>query len=147
VPFPPWVLVLLVLAAGTLWVVLLANFTSYLSGWWRLSRHYRHRGHFDGTRRRFRSVSFGWSNYNGAVTVGTNSEGLYLAMFLLFRPGHPPLFVPWADVTAEVVKGWFWSRYLELRFAEVPGLRVRVPLALGREIAADANRAWDGISD
>src|SRR5262245_35744073 len=141
-PLPGWALVPLVLAAVTLWFVFVLNLGGLLSGWWALARAYRHHGHFDGKRRRFRSVRLGWSNYGGVVTVGTNSEGLYLALFLPFRPGHPPLFIPWAAVSAEVVKGWFWIRYLELRFAQAPGVRLRVLLSLGREIAADANRAW-----
>ena len=141
-PLPGWALVPLVLAAVTLWFVFVLNVSGLLSGWWALAREYRHRGHFDGTRRRFRSVRLGWSNYGGAVTVGTNAEGLYLALFPLLRPGHPPLFVPWADVTAEAVKGWFWTTYLELHFARARGVRLRLPPKLGREIAADANRAW-----
>ena len=39
------------------------------------------------------------ARYNGVLTVGVNPAGLYLAVMPLFRPGHPPLFIPWPDVT------------------------------------------------
>ncbi|HJZ54431.1 MAG TPA: hypothetical protein VKE74_05710 [Gemmataceae bacterium] len=112
-----------------------------LGGWGALARHYHHRGGFTGTRRRFCSARLGWSNYGGILTIGTNGEGLYFAVFFLFRPGHPPLFIPWTDVSAEPVKGWVF-RYLEFRFAQAPGVVMRVTERLGRLIAADANRSW-----
>jgi hypothetical protein len=137
-----WGWVLLGILGYIAFFSLVLNLLGYLSGWWALARVYRLHGHFEGTRRPFRRVSVGGIRYNGSITVGTNSEGLYLAMFSLFRSGHPPLFIPWSDVSAKVVKGWFWTRYLELQFAHVHGVRVRLPEKLGREIAADANQAW-----
>jgi hypothetical protein len=117
-----------------------------LSGWLTLARAYPHSGEFHGLIRRFRSLSFNWSNYNGCVTVGTDARGLYLALFSPFRPGHPPIFIPWVDVVPKPVKGWFGTPYLELTFTKAPGIRVWFPGALGQEIAADANRAWDAKS-
>jgi hypothetical protein len=34
--------------------------------------------------------------YNGCLTVGANSEGLYVATLSFFPLFHPPLFIPWA---------------------------------------------------
>ena len=50
------------------------------------------------------SAAMRWlTHYNNVLTVGADSEGLFLVPFFLFRVGHPPLFVPWAEITAE---GW-----------------------------------------
>ena len=140
-PLQPWVLIPLLIFALICWLVFVLNLGAWLNGWWSLARAYPHTGHFDGKLRRFRSLHLGWGNYNGITTIGTNAEGLYLAMFVLFRPGHPPVFIPWDDVSAKVVRGWFWMQYLELRFAKVPGLRVRISEKLGQQIATDANQA------
>lgn len=136
-----------VLVAGVayvfFWCVLIFSI-SLASGWSSLAEVYSAPGPFHGTRRRFRSIRLGtiW-NYNNSVTVGTNADGLYLALMFPFRAGHPPLFIPWGDVSATVAKGWVFT-YLDFRFAKVPSVRIRVLEALGRQIAADANQSWGG---
>jgi hypothetical protein len=138
---PPWawpVVVALGFVAFWVWLVwLMAHFT----GWTNLARYYRTTQPFHGTRHHFRSGKLGWSNYGGCLTVGTNAEGLYLAVFPLFRPGHPPLFVPWSEVRAKFVKVWIFSQ-LELRFERFPLVSIRFPSRLGRQIAADAMQSW-----
>jgi hypothetical protein len=37
--------------------------------------------------------------YKGCLTVGADSEGLYLATFPFFPLFHPPLFIPWNEVS------------------------------------------------
>ncbi len=122
--------------------VLLCNIIGYTSGWWSLARSYRHNEQFGGKSRRVHNVRLNRSNY-GTMTVGADANGLYLAAFFLFRPGHPPLFIPWADVTVTLVKGWFWRKYLEMTFVMTPDVRLQIPEKYGTQIAADANRAWD----
>ena len=113
-----------------------------LSGWWRLSRHYRASSPFEGVRFQMRTGHLGWSNYGNCLTVGVNGDGLRLSVFFLFRPGHPPLFISWSDVNVTFTKGWIF-RYCDLRFSQAPHLRLRVFESLGREIAAAANQSWD----
>ncbi|VTU01525.1 Uncharacterized protein OS=Myxococcus stipitatus (strain DSM 14675 / JCM 12634 / Mx s8) GN=MYSTI_03331 PE=4 SV=1 [Gemmataceae bacterium] len=123
------------------WVVV-CHIVSLGSGWWALSRAYRPAAPFAGKWRRGRSFRLNSANYNGCATLGTNADGLYLGVFFPFRPGHPPLFIPWADVSAQVVKGWFGFTYLEFTFARVPGVRLRILERQCRDLVADANRAW-----
>lgn len=138
---PPWAVGVLAAVGFAAWWCVLLWVVGALFGWGKLARHYRATGPFHGTVRRFRSAQIGLSNYGGVLSVGTNADGLHLAVFPLFRPGHPPLFIPWADVTATPGKGWL-TEYLDLRFAQAPRVVVRVSGALGRQLAADANRAW-----
>lgn len=133
---------LVILAFVALWILVL-NLIGYGCGWWALTTVYPHTGTFDGKLRRGRSLRLNSGNYNGGVTIGTNAEGLYLATFFLFRPGHPPLFIPWGDISAKIVSGWFRSKHLELTFKRAPGIRVQLTESLGKEIASDATLAWD----
>lgn len=139
---PPWTVGVLAVVGFAVWWCIVLSAVGALLGWGKLARHYRTTAPFHGTVRRFRSAKIGLSNYSGVLSVGTNPDGLHLAVFPLFRPGHPPLFVPWSDITATPTAGWLAS-YLDLRFENAPRVTVRVPAALGRQLAADANRAWD----
>lgn len=141
---PPEAIVAAVLAAFAVWWCFLIWAISWLTGWRVLARHYVVHGPFRGREHRFQRLQMGWGNYGGCVTIGTNSDGLYLAVMLPFRPGHPPLFVPWGEVaSAEFESKWYGS-WLELRFSAAPRVRVRLPERVGKLVAADANRSWAG---
>jgi hypothetical protein len=71
---------------------------SLMTGWQKLANEYRTYEPAPAEARSFRSARIGWSNYNGVLTMGVNSEGMYLAVFFLFRMGHAPLFIPWSAV-------------------------------------------------
>ncbi|HEX4614076.1 MAG TPA: hypothetical protein VH092_38190 [Urbifossiella sp.] len=139
----PEVTILFVIAAGiVLWWCFLLWVIGGLGGWRRLARHYPLREPFSGRLHRFQRLQLGWSNYGGCVTIGTNADGLYLATILPFRPGHPAMFIPWAEVAAaEFVRKWYGS-WLELRFAAAPRLCLRLPERVGRVVAAGANQSW-----
>jgi hypothetical protein len=104
-----------------------------LSGWSRLAQAYQAHTRFEGEIWRFRTGHFGWARYNGCLTVGANYEGLYLAVFPLFRIGHPPLFIPWYDITTAEKKG-FLSSYLEFKFARAPSVTLHIHRSLGEAI-------------
>jgi hypothetical protein len=131
---------------AAVWVGVL-SLVARLGGWSRLAAAYRTREPFEGSRKRFASGSllggslFGCPcDYSGSLTVGSNPEGLYIAVLPLFRPGHPPLFVPWQDVTAQVKKGWLRTTVI-LTFRQVPSVRLRVSLGLARWAVEDAGAA------
>jgi hypothetical protein len=120
---------------------------SRMGGWSRLARAYDHPGPFDGFRKRFVTgvmtggPFFGFPcNYGNCLTVGADSHGLYLAVFVIFRPGHPPLFVPWSDITVVPVKGRFYA-YADFSFAEVPKVRLRITYPVARQLISAAGRA------
>ena len=108
---------------------------SNLSGWTRLARHYRTDAPFDGVRFRFQSAGlrFG-TNYNGFLTVGVNRMGLYLAVWLLFRIGHPPLFIPWRDVTMTERKKFFMQQII-FRFSRCSTIPCIISKRLADRIA------------
>jgi len=69
------------------------------SGWALLARKFRLRSKFTGSRWRGQSGTMRrLCGYSGCLTVGANSEGLYLATLPLFPLFHPPLFIPWNEI-------------------------------------------------
>ncbi len=100
---------------------------SALGGWRRLAQTYRVREAFGGTTWPFCSGELGLANYNGVLTLGADDRGLYLAVFVAFRPGHPPLFIPWPDITITPYRGLFFS-YRDLRLGKGPTLRLRASI-------------------
>ncbi|HYH65711.1 MAG TPA: hypothetical protein VD866_13525 [Urbifossiella sp.] len=135
------IVVVAVLGFAVWWCVLIWSI-SWLTGWRTLARHYHFTGPFHGRKHRFQHLRLGWSSYSGCVTVGSNADGLSLAVMFLFRPGHQPLFIPWSVVrSAEFVRKWYGS-WLELRTTAAPWVRLRLPERLGKRLAADANQSW-----
>jgi hypothetical protein len=41
----------------------------------------------------------GKSQYKGIVRMTITSQGLYLQPVFIFKLGHPPLFIPWNEIT------------------------------------------------
>jgi hypothetical protein len=92
-------------------------------GWRALARHYATSEPFHGKRFWFRSAQFGLIAYNSCFMPGTNAEGIYLALLLPFRIGHPPLLVPWQDVSCSKAHSFIISR-AELRFSKAPEVSI-----------------------
>jgi hypothetical protein len=129
-----------VLVVG-LWIFV-CYLLSLLSGWHDLGRAYRYSGAFDGTRWRFQSGQMRLlMGIHNALTVGVNSQGLYFAVFILFRVGNPPLLVPWNDVSTRACKFLFW-RYFEFRFRQTPDVFLRLPASLVDTMRVAAGDSW-----
>ena len=131
----------LIILGCVLWWAFVLNLIGWTGGWWALARHHRAPARFEGTRFRMCSGKLGWSNYGSCLTIGVNATGLRLSVPFAFRPGHPPLFIPWSEIEATPTKGWLF-RYLDLRFRQVPHLQLRLGHSLGLKIAAAANLSW-----
>lgn len=121
-------------------------FLSRMSGWAALAGVYRARTKPDVYCRWFQSARMRWGvHFNGCLTIGANMDGLYLSMFLPFRIGHPPLFIPWADIIIEPVKRFLLFDYFEFRFNRVPDVPLQVRAGLGEELAEAAGSSWPGL--
>jgi hypothetical protein len=94
------------LVVVTWWVVI--YLVSFASGWHKLAERFRYEREFEGERWRFQSGIMRWSTrYGNILTLGANREGLYMAIFVLFRTGHPALFLPWSEITVSERRRWF----------------------------------------
>jgi hypothetical protein len=110
-------------------------------GWAALARAYRLAGEFDGRCWRFGSAVVRYAapwrhaRYRCGMTLGANARGLDLAVLPLFRIGHPPLFIPWTDVSVARHDSMLLS-CLEFRFRRVETVSLRLNWSLGQEVAA-----------
>ena len=137
----PWVLAVLFPLFWCGILLLLAH----LGGWARIATEYRLWDSFEGSRWWFQSGQFGWTNYGSCLTVGAGPRGLYFSVLFPFRPGHPPILVPWDDVAAKPGK-FLFSRYVDLRFRRVPGVRVRLSQRLATKIESEAGSRWTTLT-
>ena len=107
------------------WLVnwLIAQFSS----WGAMARRFRTHSAPRGRLFRMESARIGWANYDGVLTVGVSEEGLYLAVFLPFRAGHPPLLIPWDDIhDPQARKAFFFWEYVEFSVGSPALARVRL---------------------
>jgi hypothetical protein len=130
---PPlwWFFVLLF--CGT-WI--LVSFSiSRASGWTKLAQIYAAQQPFSGTLIRFQAAQFRRAtNYNGCLDFGSDMHGLYIVPMLIFRAFHPPLRIPWSEVTAQPIKVWRVFNFIELRFQRAPDCPVRIKPALAKRL-------------
>jgi len=126
-----------------LWVVV-CFLIAVIGGWSSLAKHYQSQTDFSGKKWHFQSGRLGLSNYSSCLTIGSNYHGLYLAVFPLFRVGHPPLLIPWSDITTAEHKGWLFS-YRDFAFAKVPSIKLRVLRRLGDRITSVQTDSSYGI--
>jgi hypothetical protein len=144
-PFP-WLVVLFLIFFAAVWTFALVA-VARMGGWSRLAARYRCREPFEGFRIRFGSGEMRggpfWGlpcNYGGCLALGANVQGLYLAVFPLFRPGHPPLFIPWQDLKGKVERGWLFT-YVAFEFPQVAPVRLRISRGTAQRLAAEAGTA------
>jgi hypothetical protein len=115
-----------------LWICV-CQLISTAGGWRLLSRDYRAAAPFDGKKLWFKSAGMRyWMNYNNCLAVGANTYGLYLAVLPIFRVGHPPLFMPWTEISTEAGTRRLFGDFVKFKFAKQPD----VPVIFSEKCAA-----------
>ena len=113
------------------WWVFLSYLISWASGWHALAKRYRTERELPERRRRMQSAQMRrLVGYNNALTLGSDGEGIYVAMTIPIFAGHPRLFIPWPDVRDGVPTRRLWLTVRSFAFGPdgIP-LRVRESLA------------------
>ena len=123
------ILIIVLIIAGffpafiLLWVGVIL-LLSWLSGWNALGKHYREVTPFEGERLQMVSGRLrNGVNYRAVLTMGANSEGISLTVFFPFRIGHPPLFIPWSEISISKEKLFFMDA-VGLRFSAEPTIKL-----------------------
>ena len=110
---------------------------SYTGGWSSLARTFRYRGTFNGSKWRGQSGRMrGIARYNNCLVIGASPQGLYLGVFFPFRVAHPPLFIPWNEVTFSKSRVFFVNI---VRFEL--GREHRVPFSIHESLANKLRQA------
>jgi len=109
---------------------------SQVGGWNSLATRYRMDRLFQGTLWRYQFGFLGSVRYKGALTVGSGTEGLYLAVLFFFRPFHPPLLIPWPEVSLGRSKKTLFVELVEFRLGPEPLASLWLPDALAQQVAS-----------
>lgn len=117
---------------------LIAWLIARLGGWRRLARRFR-------AAEKPREGQFFYLNYGsvgplgyykGCLIVGVTAPGLYLAVWPIFRPGHPPLLIPWQAIVRADTERIFWSDALVLTVNPGEGESTQPVTLYGADILA-----------
>jgi hypothetical protein len=137
--FPVIFLLLFVaLWAAVCWVI------GQLSGWTKLSHRFCDVGAFYSYQWPFQSVRMRtiWGSYRNCVNFGADESGLYMAVLPLFRPGHPPLFVPWSEIQVISASQGLLLKTRKLLLGREELIPLRVRLSLAGKLQRAAGQAW-----
>jgi hypothetical protein len=132
VPFVVWLIPFFFVG---LWL-LVTLIISRVSGWTRLAESYRFDQPFTGTMFRWQSVSLGRTGYNNSLQLGVNDQGLYMAPMALFRMFHPPLFLPWSEVSVQRIRLLKILEFVEMRFQRAPEISMKLSDTVAARIAS-----------
>jgi hypothetical protein len=113
-------------------------------GWRLLARRFRLQGDFRGQKWRMQSARLRWlCNYNGCLTIGADETGLFMVPMLVFRAWHPPLFIPWVEISFAGSKTeLFFFKLVELRLGRSENIPFKISAELAAKIEAAAGPAW-----
>ena len=109
-----FIVVVFPIVLGTLWIGV-TLFMSLVGGWRRLGKLYPAPLPLP-TGRRLSGVTgmFGVASYKRVLTVTTTSDGLVIENRFVFRPGHPPLFIPFSamhDMRKQMLYFWEYAAF------------------------------------
>ena len=114
-----------------------------ITGWATLARRFRATSPPPPQTWNRQTTRMRWSaRYGRCLTVGADPAGLYLAPFFLYRVGHPPLLLPWPEVS--VRRRWkvLFLRYVELQLGREEQIPLRISGALADRIQAASGQNW-----
>ena len=128
---PAWLLPAIILGFpivfGTLWTVI-CIVLSAVGGWGRLAQRYAaQQPSTIGQQFSSQSGRVGVVNYNRILKICTSPAGLYLDVFIFFRPGHKPLLIPWSEIHNGSVALSFFVEYVAVDVGSPEIARLRLP--------------------
>lgn len=98
---------------------------SYIGGWGKVAKQYPALGPPPtGAVLRHVSGMFGMANYKRVLTVITTETGLYIENRWAFRPGHPPLFIPFTAIRNARRQTLFFWEYVAFDVDDLASVRL-----------------------
>lgn len=82
---------------------------SRMGGWRRLAESFPVRNEPLGRCFFMQSGKVGPVSYGGCLTIHSSPKGLRLSVWLPFRLGHPPLFIPWDAIRNPKIRRFLWA--------------------------------------
>lgn len=129
------------IAFTTLWI-LMCFALSMWGGWSQLTNWYSGTPSKVEAKWRFESASMRhMAAYPGCLKFSVGREGLGVSILFLFRVGHPPLLIPWTDITAHAPESQIIKK-VRLEFAKEPNVPLTISLKLARRIRDASSTYW-----
>lgn len=126
-PIVLFVLVAFPIFFGSLWMGI-TLLMSFIGGWGRLGKTYAASGRPPGgSVLRHVTGMFGMARYKHVLTVITTDDGIYLENRAVFRPGHPPLFIPFSAIVHARKQTLFFWEFVAFEIGDPPLANVRLP--------------------
>jgi hypothetical protein len=114
-----------------------------LSGWSSLARRFRETSNFTGPTWKWKSARLRWMvGYNNCLIIGADPMGLYLATMIVIRLGHPPLLVPWHEISVEKRSPTILVRSVQFSLGREEQIPFVVSGKLAAQIQAAAGVSW-----
>jgi hypothetical protein len=79
--------------------------------------------------RSFEAGRIGIAKYNGVLRIAHDRFGLYLSVMVLFRVGHPPLFIPWNEVGPATRVKQLWTERVRFTVGHPVITTMELPLS------------------
>jgi hypothetical protein len=122
--------------------LLVSVMISRVGGWATLATRFRFEGEFTGPRWNWQAAQMRYTvNYNGCLTLGCDETGLYLATMPLFRFKHPPLLIPWNEITASRKRILFMD-FVRLSLGNDSQIPLTIRLSLAERLSNAAGAHW-----
>ena len=137
-PPPAFFVPLFLLLFAGMWCVI--SLIISFGGWNRLAVQFRAPADPAGPQgRRFgmQSGKIGWATYSNCLTIHASPEGLRIAVWPIFRIGHPPLFIPWQAIQNPVTRRFLWIETITFEVASLPGYPPIARLQLPSKVFVD----------
>jgi hypothetical protein len=117
--------------------------TGKMSGWAILGRRFGSALPFPRQTWRWVGARMRWgANYKGCLTIGVDPAGLYLSTLFFFRIGHPPLFVPWTEISLRGRRKIFFIEFVELELGREEHIPFLIRAGLADQIRSAAATSW-----
>ncbi|HYL47040.1 MAG TPA: hypothetical protein VEU52_08430 [Candidatus Limnocylindrales bacterium] len=127
---------------GLVWVALM-YFSALVGGWTALSNRFQLREKFFGKTWPFLSARMRFlTRYGNCLEIGADQSGLFLSVFPLFRIGHPPLLVPWQEISIDSGESGLIFKKRELRLGREEDIPFRISVSLCEKLQREAGAAW-----
>lgn len=96
----------------------------FVSGWRRMARRYGTDAPPPPRDLGWTSGSVGLIGYRNTLVPAATPDALDLRVMRMFRPGHPPLRIPWRDIREDGTDRWFLIPMVTLRIDDGPRVRI-----------------------
>jgi hypothetical protein len=127
---------------AAIWLMVVLWSVSFITGWHTLAQRFTLQGDFPSERWRFQTALMKHkSHYNNVLTVGASPVGFYLSVAKPFGLFHPPLFIPWREITHTHAKIW-WKQMVRFELGRENPVPFIVGLDLAGKIEKAAGQSW-----